>query len=338
MSIKIYNTPFNQLLMKSQTHSSFSPLHLFLTLSILFFQTLNGLNQFQPKQPYQRCGKNFSCGNLITGIGYPFRGSNDPRYCGHPSLVLDCETETNMTTIDIMSTKYRVLEINQSTCSMRVSRKDVMDTNSSCPREKTNTTLDYSVFDYAPGYTNVTFFYGCSDRNRSGFQNVSCGNSVYDEDVYVLPGIYGPGKCEASVVVPVPEIGILGDSVDTTGLGQVLRDGFWISLKLDDDEEDCNECVMSKGRCGYDVLMNRTACYCPDPPYFSNTVCSMASGASPDNTPSHSGTHSGTYIYCFFNRSSGIYWRMEMVFDSRFINQIQIPPQIIYRYHEHVVL
>ncbi|GFP85333.1 probable receptor-like protein kinase at1g67000 [Phtheirospermum japonicum] len=211
-------------------------------------------------------------------------------YCGNPGLVLDCENQTNVTTINIMSTKYRVLEIDQSTRTMRISREDVMDVSSSCPREKKNTTLDYSIFDYAPGYTNVTFFYRCPDWNSTGFNYVSCGNSVFDDEgAYVLPGAYGPGKCEASVVVPVPVVGKLGDNVNTTGLGQVLREGFRIRLKID-DETICNECVGSKGRCGYNLLTNRTACYCPNPPYFSNNACPMASGASPQNSPSHLGT------------------------------------------------
>ncbi|XP_074287896.1 LEAF RUST 10 DISEASE-RESISTANCE LOCUS RECEPTOR-LIKE PROTEIN KINASE-like 2.4 [Silene latifolia] len=40
---------------------------------------------------YYRCASAlFSCGNNISAVGYPFWGDDRPKYCGHPSLQLQC--------------------------------------------------------------------------------------------------------------------------------------------------------------------------------------------------------------------------------------------------------
>ncbi|XP_057783921.1 LEAF RUST 10 DISEASE-RESISTANCE LOCUS RECEPTOR-LIKE PROTEIN KINASE-like 1.4 [Salvia miltiorrhiza] len=225
---------------------------------------------------YQTCGNTFSCGDTITGIGYPFRQQTDPTYCGHPNLVLSCDGRNNATTIDIMSTTYRVLKIDQATESMRIVREDLME--GPCPKEMVNTTLDYSIFDYAASYTNFTFLYGCPASNLPGLSLVSCGSSGYSS-VYVFPGTQGPGNCNASVIVPV----ILGGgSVNTTSLNQVLQQGFEVRWKI--GGKSCSDCTESKGRCGYDVVTNQTSCFCSDAPYVSDTCTTApANGGNSDS-------------------------------------------------------
>ncbi|PIM99917.1 hypothetical protein CDL12_24150 [Handroanthus impetiginosus] len=262
--------------MNSQSSSLFSFLHLSIIIKLLvLFQSLHGSSN--PEEFYHTCGNTFTCGNTITRIGYPFRGSDDPLYCGHPSLVLTCDDRNNVTTIDIMNMTYDVMEIDQATQIMRIVREDVME--GTCPKELVNTTLDHSIFDYASSYMNFTFLYGCSSLHIPDLSLVSCGNGGYD-GVSIFPGnLQGPGNCNASVVVPVLVSGNGGGTpVNSTGWDQVLRQGFQITWKI--DRENCIGCTESRGRCGYSFETNRTTCFCPDPPFISDT-CSIPSGASP---------------------------------------------------------
>ncbi|KAL0332461.1 UNVERIFIED_CONTAM: hypothetical protein Scaly_2147600 [Sesamum calycinum] len=263
--------------MNSQSFSCFSFLHLLFAVNLLLLlQFPNGSSN--PEEFYKTCGGTFSCGSAITGIRYPFRGSNSPPYCGHPSFVLTCDDQNNVTTIDIMNMTYRVLNISQTTQTMRIVREDIMD--GTCPQEMVNTTLDYSIFDYASMYTNFTFLYGCPGSQLPGLSPISCGNN----GVYMFPGIQSPGSCNASVMVPVLVTGGgAGGSVNSTGLDQVLQRGFEIRWKI--GGKACSDCVKSKGRCGYNFDGNQTTCFCPDPPYVSDT-CPMASEASPGNAQS----------------------------------------------------
>ncbi|KAH6797056.1 hypothetical protein C2S52_021610 [Perilla frutescens var. hirtella] len=222
---------------------------------------------------YEKCIDTFSCGSTVTGIGYPFRGVDAPEYCGHPSLVLSCDDRRNVTNIDIMNIKYRVLEMEENTQTMRIAREDTMMSN--CPTEMANTTLDYSVFDYAASCTNYTFLYGCA--LAPGFLSyISCGGDG-GGGAYVLPGgAVGPGEnCDASVVVSGQVMVMAHDGpLNATELGESLQHGFQIRWKI--GNKVCSDCTASKGRCGYDLETNQTACYCPHPPYISD-VCGGAS-------------------------------------------------------------
>ncbi|KAL9158447.1 hypothetical protein ABFS82_08G069500 [Erythranthe guttata] len=269
--------------MNSQIFSWLFPhLHLIFIIEflIILYQSTNvSTNQ---EDFYRTCVDNtFSCGNTITRIGYPFRGSRDPPYCGHPSLVLECDDRNNATIIDIMSSKYRVLEIHQNAQTMRVVRDDIME--GTCPQEIANATLDYTLFDYGAAYTNFTFLFGCPRSNLPGLISLtSCGNSEYG-GVYVIPGMRAPVNCNSSVVVPVDVSGNGGvGPTNTTRLEEIIRRGFVITWKV--SSKSCIDCTESGGRCGYDPEANRTTCFCRDPPCASDT-CSMASGASPANRP-----------------------------------------------------
>ncbi|KAL0381420.1 UNVERIFIED_CONTAM: LEAF RUST 10 DISEASE-RESISTANCE LOCUS RECEPTOR-LIKE PROTEIN KINASE-like 2.7 [Sesamum angustifolium] len=275
--------------MNSQSISGFSFLHLLFTVNVLvLFQAHNGSTYADDYYP--TCNNTFSCGSTITGIGYPFRGPDDPPQCGHPGFVLICDNQNNFTNIDIASMKYRVLEIDQTNQTMRIAREDVMETT--CPRETANTTLDYSIFTYAAECANFTFLYGCPAWDPPFFSYISCGNGWNDGDVYVLPGAQGPGYCNASVIVPGPVTGTgAGGFVNGTRLGLELQQGFLISWKIGGIA--CGDCTASKGRCGYDFTTNQTTCFCSDPPYVSDT-CAMVNGTS----PAKKGTH-GTFIASF---------------------------------------
>ncbi|XP_060195399.1 LEAF RUST 10 DISEASE-RESISTANCE LOCUS RECEPTOR-LIKE PROTEIN KINASE-like 1.3 [Lycium barbarum] len=258
--------------MNSQSFYFFSLLTLFSCLILIHVPQGSSNPEF-----YQTCGNTYSCGD-ITGLSYPFRNVNDPPFCGYPGFELNCNQD-NITTMVINNIKHRILDVHLTTQTIRIVREDIME--STCPVDLVNTTLDYSLFDYAAGYSNLTFLYNCPVSSSPAETDVmmACRSSKY-HNVFILPGAVGPGKCNASVTVPVLQTSAATvASLNSSGLGQVLQQGFYIRWKI--DSKACSECIDTKGKCGYDEFMKQTTCYCPGPPYESAS-CSVATfGFSP---------------------------------------------------------
>ncbi|XP_016503747.1 LEAF RUST 10 DISEASE-RESISTANCE LOCUS RECEPTOR-LIKE PROTEIN KINASE-like 1.4 isoform X3 [Nicotiana tabacum] len=258
--------------MNSQSFYLLSLLTLFSSLILIHVPR----GSSNPDEFYQTCGNTYSCGDIM-GLSYPFRNMNDPPYCGYPGLELNCNQDSS-TTMIINKIKYRILDVRPTTQTIRIVREDIME--STCPVYLVNTTLDYSLFDYATSYTNLTFLYNCPvSSNFAEMDHIACRNSKYD-NVFVWPGAQGPGKCNASVTVPVLQMtdATVG-SMNSTSLAQVLQQGFDIRWKM--DSKTCSECTDTKGRCGYNAFMKQTICFCPNPPYESASCSVAAFGVSP---------------------------------------------------------
>ncbi|XP_042009047.1 LEAF RUST 10 DISEASE-RESISTANCE LOCUS RECEPTOR-LIKE PROTEIN KINASE-like 1.3 [Salvia splendens] len=252
----------------------------FLLLLLLLIKFAIGSSESN-SELYWKCSNTFSCGANITGIGYPFRGSTDPDYCGHRSLVLRCDERSNATTMEMAGLTYRVLEMDQET--LRIAREETM--SSACPAVMANTTLDYSVFDYAATCMNYTFFYDCRfdvDPEAVHMTRVACGGD--GGDAYVAPWVVPPppvGVCGASVVVSGALMAV-DKPLDAKELGEALKHGFQIRWKM--ESQSCGECRASGGRCGYDLAANKTLCYCPHPPYISHACATSSPPTSKGNT------------------------------------------------------
>nr|GMD51980.1 LEAF RUST 10 DISEASE-RESISTANCE LOCUS RECEPTOR-LIKE PROTEIN KINASE-like 1.4 isoform X2 [Ipomoea batatas] len=262
---------------------SFLPLLPILQFLILMPQLPRGSSypDYSYEFYYESCGTMFKCGD-ISDVGYPFRSNNGPEYCGYPGFELSCNGEN--TTIDIMNETYRVLEINQSSKTMKIVREDIMEGH--CPQEF-NTTLDNSLFEYTTTHINLTFLYDCHGgiNNIPGIATIPCGDS---NDAYVLPAGAGASvNCSSSVIVPVPVVGAgYGGFVDSTLLMKTLKEGQEIRWKM--DSKACDDCTKSKGRCGLNIFTNQTTCHCPSPPYISDT-CSVYTPAASPASPGHVG-------------------------------------------------
>ena len=123
------------------------------TITLIHFPT----SLLADNEQYLTCEAPFNCGNLVN-LSYPFWASNRPIYCGHPSFQLDCRS--NVPQINITAMNYRVLEINDSSQTLKVARTDYLDTI--CPAALVNTTIDNNLFSYiASGDTNLTLYYNC---------------------------------------------------------------------------------------------------------------------------------------------------------------------------------
>ncbi|KAG7986055.1 hypothetical protein I3843_03G059900 [Carya illinoinensis] len=224
---------------------------------------------------YSRCSNDrFNCGK-ITNVGYPFWGDARPDACGHPDLKLNCAKD--ITTIEIKRLTYRVLAVNESTKILKIVRDDYW--GGICSPRLENTSLDHDLFDYGPGYLNITLEYGClipglSTCTINGFTNTG---------VIVQIGAQGPGLCTASVVFPVAILNLDNGARENLELIEAaIKGGF--DVKWKEETAACSACTESKGVCGYDVISkNRTICYCPDQRYGS--TCPSSPAGSPQVPP-----------------------------------------------------
>ncbi|KAL2896234.1 LEAF RUST 10 DISEASE-RESISTANCE LOCUS RECEPTOR-LIKE PROTEIN KINASE-like 1.3, partial [Bienertia sinuspersici] len=218
---------------------------------------------------YDTCGNYFSCGN-VTHVGFPFwGGSYRPKQCGYPDLELSCKN--NITTIlQIKGMKYHVLDINQNTRIMKLARDDFL--HGICMQKFVNTTLDFELFDYAPGSQNLTVLYGCPPPYTPNPSQFTCKISgTNDTDGYPVEGAIGPSGCHASVVVPVVVSSAV--QIGKWSLSQIISHGFEATYKLE-DAELCAQCEASRGRCGFDLSQDMMTCLCSDGSVTDgNTLC-----------------------------------------------------------------
>ncbi|RVW68765.1 Leaf rust 10 disease resistance locus receptor-like protein kinase-like 2.4 [Vitis vinifera] len=237
---------------------------------------------------YNTCSKEFNCGN-ITGVSYPFWGSDRPLGCGHLDLQLNCHD--GIATIEIMGVNYRVLSFNKDAQTLRIARQDYL--KGICSPLLVNTTLDPKLFDYAAVYQYVTFFYGCPYSLAISVmpQKFSCsiaGIPLKDGYFVASPQPQGPGPCNVSVFVPILSTSILEGIGKFQNLDQLIEGviGEGIEVRLNVDGTACSECLESKGVCGYDLGLNQTTCYCKDQLQASKTCGSpTGEGPSPESSP-----------------------------------------------------
>ena len=176
------------------------------TITLIHFPT----SMLADNEQYLTCEAPFNCGNLVN-LSYPFWASNRPIYCGHPSFQLDCRS--NVPQINITAMNYRVLEINNSSQTLKVAGTDYLDTI--CPAALVSTTIDNNLFSYiAPGDMNLTLYYNCrrppaANQNLAIYQfNCSINNTnfinYYTQSSQTFLAISNvTGACNYWVNVPV---------------------------------------------------------------------------------------------------------------------------------------
>ncbi|KAI3451782.1 hypothetical protein Pfo_008447 [Paulownia fortunei] len=229
----------------------------------------------QNDQQFQTCRQPFQCGS-IGEIGYPFWGGNRPASCGYPGFELNCRGD--VLRLNISSISYRVLAIDNSTQTLRVSRDDLW--NTICPRFLFNTTLNFALFDYSSTANdqNITLYYGCGlnqlpPLTPSAPNQFNCDvNGTNSWSFYLTREATGLGDgvtCSSNISVPVNQTAAQAlanlATTSTTLLQSALASGF--SIQWSADDENCNNCVRSGGLCGYNQDSASFACYCTDRPY-----------------------------------------------------------------------
>ncbi|XAR51516.1 hypothetical protein NMG60_11006163 [Bertholletia excelsa] len=211
---------------------------------------------------YTNCSEAFTCGT-IQNIRYPFWGVNRADYCGLPGFELDCEDQ--VPTITMASEKYRILDISPQNRSITLAREDLW--NNICPARFLNTTLNYDLFRYSPGLTNLTLFYGC-DFSTGPLCRYNCSINGTDVDGFYMPSsdTLDPsmGSCNSSILVPVFVTVAGALQANLTSLSAAINQGFNLFWSPGDDQ--CFTCMESGGVCGHNCCQSEFICFCYDKP------------------------------------------------------------------------
>ncbi|KAL7101705.1 hypothetical protein ACP275_08G071600 [Erythranthe tilingii] len=257
----------------------------------------------QNDQQYETCRQPFRCGSSNTELAYPFWGGDRPPACGYPGFELNCGGG-DAPLLNMPPLLYRVLDFNNSTQTVRVSRGDLW--SNICPQYLFNTTLNFSLFDFysAADDQNITLHYGCG-LNQSPLNppvlpnqfncNVNRTNSWSWFFTRDASGLGDGVTCSNSIFVPVNQnaardLGVVATTSPTL-LQSALASGF--SIRWSAENDNCDACATSGGACGYDRDAASFVCYCSDGRRGSSCSNDIT---PPDGGNGNSGSKLGTKI------------------------------------------
>lgn len=195
------------------------------------------------QQELRLCETLFQCGNITAG--FPFSGENRPLACGYLSLKLHCYK--NKTSIIILNHLYDVLDIDQTSNTLRLSKAELL--GSFCNTTFTATTLPPETFELSPSYKHLTVFYLCDPKlpYRSSYTCPGTG------PVSVSETLDYSNTCDASFRVYVPKSFVPEEKeLNITNLESALSEGFEVKVKVKIDEKACHRCSSSHGICGFE--------------------------------------------------------------------------------------
>ncbi|KAL9424919.1 hypothetical protein AB3S75_031945 [Citrus x aurantiifolia] len=266
-------------------------LHLGPSMIGLFFFAINIIFVHVPTpvsadyEEHKSCSAPFRCANR-DDIGYPFWGGNRPEYCGYPGFELNCEED--FPEMKILNITYKILKIDKVPRTLTVAREDYWDKY--CPSSLVDTTLNFSLFNYAPATGNLTLYYSCPAnlmndmllkrlldpyefRCNSDESNAADNyyyswefSSIFNNSLIEAMKAY-LRMCEKSVLLPLqqPTVEYLVKNPASANLARALREGF--GLQWFANNSLCDTCEQSKGECGYSARTGQFNCYCPDKAY-----------------------------------------------------------------------
>ncbi|ONI17215.1 hypothetical protein PRUPE_3G146000, partial [Prunus persica] len=141
------------------------------------------------------------------------------------------------------------------------------------PKTYVTTNINFSLFDYTSGLTNLTFYYACNTSNIPGLNSSSQACNTNNTTVrYAMrsPPVdpVATRACKTGVSVPVFTTAALALKADRITIKEVVGRGFELGLQIDNVQ--CKSCVESGGKCGLNTT-SRGFCFCLDEPYA--TTC-----------------------------------------------------------------
>ncbi|XP_008229261.1 PREDICTED: LEAF RUST 10 DISEASE-RESISTANCE LOCUS RECEPTOR-LIKE PROTEIN KINASE-like 1.4 isoform X3 [Prunus mume] len=287
---------------------------LFPLLLITSFLSINiELSLCQDNEQYTNCSEAINCGG-IGGISYPFWGVNRANYCGLPGFEVKCLE--NAPIINMSNVNYRILKTNSSAPSVTVARQDYWGTL--CPPTYVNTSINFSLFNYPSGLTNMTFYYACNttitipglgDNYTSQVCSTNNGDITVWSFTQSLPvDLVATRVCAAGVSVPVFTTAAQALEANRTTIQEAVEEGFELGLEIDNVE--CNSCVESGGKCGVNAT-GGFSCFCLDQAYAAvcNATAPGAQGKKKEIAIGLAvggailfGIFIGFYIYSFIQR------------------------------------
>lgn len=240
------------------------------TLIFTFFLFFHQSFSLDPN--YEACVPK-DCGD-VRNITYPFfiDGEQDPS-CGYPGFEVHCN-ESAM--LRISGNEFVIKDIRYSNSYLRLQNAAILPNQTEpCPKMIRNLTLDPNRFRFGNASTmKLVFISNCSGNLTTDLEKYSiksCERSnkevvMLDNDPNLknVTDICGNGS--ETVETPVELSGGVGRNlvVDGGNYRDVMERGFmlhWLAT-------DCDVCLSSGGRCGFNRTKFGFRCFCPDRPHM----------------------------------------------------------------------
>ena len=243
---------------------------------------------------YATCNSSAECGRLGK-IHYPFwvYGSQ-PQYCGHPWFCLHCHTDE--APMWISSEPFHVIDMDNRTQTLKIARIYEPSTgNFFCPIF--NSSIKSTSFSYSSDVEFITFLHNCPPIEGLSSYEYPCVvlNKKQIQSYLVANTSLANrfrSRCGYSVLLPVLGSAVEGLMNGSLNVEKALSKGF--EVKWTANEKQCEGCMESGGRCGYDLNLNTPSCFCRDQPYPES--CSRSSGMY----PSSNDFYLSFFLCCFF--------------------------------------
>ncbi|KAF3970829.1 hypothetical protein CMV_005508 [Castanea mollissima] len=144
-----------------------------------------------------------------------------------------------------------------------------------CPETYLDTVLNYSIFDYAPTFLNITLFYDCPSQVNTSIpvQNrFTCklldGRDVNNNSYFVNESLakihsWELEECRGRIRVPILRNAINESTVVVPSLHEALIRGFDVDYNFL-DKTASDGCMKSGGNCGYSNETHPFVCFCRD--------------------------------------------------------------------------
>ncbi|TYI01244.1 hypothetical protein ES332_A11G188000v1 [Gossypium tomentosum] len=223
---------------------------------------------------FQNCRNGtFKCGNITAG--FPFRGGDREKECGHRDLELQCDSD--ITTMEIHGVRYRVLEIRPDRQILGISSEEIRPDRQIlgisseeviCPPPFPDDDWipDSGVFTPGPGFASVTLFYDCPSHISPGLLFFACNKNDDYSNVSVAiannSNIH-PERCSDSANTSILQNSLERLRNSTLDWKGALKTGFEVQWGKNYSEE-CWKCNSSGGACGFNFYDDQAFyCYCP---------------------------------------------------------------------------
>jgi len=225
------------------------------------------------------CNRPYNCGSLIN-IPYPFWEDSRPQSCGQHGYNLSCRNN-DYPVLRFEELEFRVLNINRANGTFTIARSDLWEGPCALTPEFHNTTLNFTLFDYASTVQDITLLYGCPPQenippapNRFNCSQIGLSdgkNNAYIVDESPLGIQYLPQlllECNHSIKVPILRTSARALLEDPQGgapevvLQKAMNQGFDVEYSYE-LATSCTSCEVSGGVCGSNARQP-LVCYCRD--------------------------------------------------------------------------
>ncbi|XP_074561716.1 receptor-like serine/threonine-protein kinase SD1-7 [Curcuma longa] len=228
-------------------------------LSLLFM--LAGRKAALAETPVMEDCEPKSCGDG-RNITYPFwlEGQQES-YCGYSSFRITCKNNSYTPVMTFIDRDFYVINIFYDNRSLILTSAEFVDLP--CPLPYTNLTRDTTFYplSVSPLNTEVYFLLNCSDhRNLTehGVSPMDCQPNAYfggeyDYDRFRSQRDFADAGCTLYIE---PAFNYSGDD----SFNETLAKGWLLSWSA----VDCDPCLQSGGRCGFNETTSTFMCICAD--------------------------------------------------------------------------